>query len=93
MPRARPWYSKLLSLCFIVFCFEIGVFLVVFPWMDNRWEANHMASLAPWLADVWGNPFFRGALSGLGVLNIYISLAEVLRMLRGYAEAAEGPHA
>ena len=83
MPRPRPWYSKLLSLCFIVFCFEIGVFLVVFPWLDNTWETNQVASLAPWLADIWGNPFFRGALSGLGLVNVYISVAEVLRMIRG----------
>jgi hypothetical protein len=81
----RPWYSKLLSLCFIVFCFEIGVFLVVFPWLDNAWEANQVANFAPWLADIWGNPFFRGALSGLGLVNIYISFLELLRLLRGHS--------
>ena len=70
----RPWYSKLLSLCFVIFCFEIGVFLVVFPWMEI-WEANQVANFAPWLADLWGSPYFRGALSGLGLVNIYISLA------------------
>lgn len=79
----RPWYSRLLSLCFIVFCFEIGVFLVVFPWLDNKWEANQVASFTPWLADIWGNPFFRGALSGLGLVNIYISFVEILRLIRG----------
>ncbi len=81
--HGRPWYTKLLSLCFVIFCFEIGVFLVVFPWMDNVWEANHAAGFSPWLADVWGNPFFRGALSGLGLVNIYISFLEILRLIRG----------
>lgn len=81
--RSRPWYTKLLSLCFVIFCFEIGVFLVVFPWLDNAWEANHVAGFSPWLADIWGNPFFRGALSGLGLVNIYISFLEILRLIRG----------
>lgn len=82
--RGRPWYSKLIGLCFVVFCFEIGVFLVVFPWLDV-WELNHVASFAPWLADLWGNPYFRGALSGLGLVNIYISFLEILRLVRGSA--------
>lgn len=80
--RARPWYSKLLGLCFIVFCFEIGVFLVVFPWLDI-WENNHLVLFVPWLEDLWGSPFFRGALSGLGLVNIYISFLEILRLIRG----------
>jgi hypothetical protein len=82
--RTRPWYSKLLAICFVLFCFEIGVFLVVFPWMDV-WELNSAASYASWLRDIWGNPFFRGALSGLGLVNIYISFLEIIRLVRGAA--------
>jgi hypothetical protein len=84
-PRARPWYSKILGLCFVIFCFEIGVFLVVFPWLD-LWETNALALYAPWLADVWGSPYLRGALSGLGLVNIYISFLEILRLVRGQFE-------
>ena len=82
---ARPWYSKILGLCLVVFCFEIGVFLVVFPWLDV-WEMNRAATFAPWLGDIWGNPFFRGALSGLGLVNIYIAFVEILRLIRGQFE-------
>ena len=77
----KPWYTKLLSLCFVIFCFEIGVFLVVFPWLDF-WDTNSLATFSPWMADVWGNPYFRGALSGLGLVNIYISLLEIARLVR-----------
>ena len=79
------WYRKVLSLCFVVFCFEIGVFLMVFPWLDY-WNANSLTTYSPWLADVWGSPFFRGALSGLGLVNIYISFLEILRLIRGQIE-------
>ncbi len=80
--RPRTLSSKLLGLIFVVFCFEVGVFLVVFPWM-GVWENNTVATFAPWLEDIWGNPFFRGALSGIGLLNIYISFLEMVRLVRG----------
>jgi hypothetical protein len=79
--QGRPWYAKILSFCFIIFCFEIGVFLLVFPWL-NIWEANMVATYSEWLQDVWGNPYFKGALSGLGLVNIYISLLEIVRLIR-----------
>lgn len=80
----RPWYSKLLGLCFVIFCFEIGVFLVVFPWLDF-WDTNSLATYSQALADTWGNPYFRGALSGLGLVNIYISFLEIIRLVKGNA--------
>ena len=84
--ESRPgWTYKLWRLIFIVFCFELGVFLVLFPWLDY-WDNNSIATLTPWLAYFWDNPYFRGALSGLGVVNIYISLAEVFRLRRPPAD-------
>ena len=75
------WYQKLGVLLFIIVCFEVGVFLLIFPWMEY-WNNNSIASLSPWMRDVWESPYFRGALSGLGVINICISLAEVFRLRR-----------
>ena len=80
--RRRPWYSKVLGLCFVIFCFEIGVFLLVFPWLD-LWQTNGLAASSSWLRGVWRSPYFRGALSGLGIVNIYISFLEILRLIRG----------
>lgn len=79
-PAVRhSWVHKLGILLFIIVCFEVGAFLVVFPW-TQQWETNALANLAPWLRDLWTNSYFRGALTGLGLLNIYISLAEVFRL-------------
>lgn len=80
-----PWHFKLAVLLFIIVCFEVGIFLLVFPWMDY-WNNNFIASLAPWVRSVWESPYFRGALSGLGLVNIYISLAEVFRLRRPPAD-------
>ena len=80
-PAASSWSHKLGTLLFVLFCFEIGVFLMVFPWLDP-WPNNWMADLLPGLPAIWENPFFRGALSGLGFINIYISFVEVFRLKR-----------
>ncbi len=80
-----PWYHKLGVLLFVIVCFEVGVFLLIFPWLDY-WGANWFAGLAPWMHGIWDSTYFRGALSGLGLVNIYISLAEVFRLRRPYAD-------
>jgi hypothetical protein len=79
------WFHKLANLLFIIVCFEVGVFLLVFPWMDY-WNNNSIASLAPWMRTIWESTYFRGALSGLGLVNIYISLGEVFRLRRPPAD-------
>ncbi len=76
--RRRSW---LLILCFSVFAFEIGLFLVVFPWMDT-WSLNYFAGAYPALEDIWEEPAFKGALMGLGFLNIYVSLSQLMRLFR-----------
>lgn len=82
LPPKRSTTSKLLGLLVVVVCFEVGVFLVVFPWME-AWGRNSIPMFSPGLIDLWENNFFRGALSGLGLINIWISFQEMLRLLRG----------
>ena len=77
----HTWYHKLGILLFIIVCFEVGAFLTVFPWTP-QWDSNSVAGLFPMLRDLWASSYFRGALSGLGLLNIYISLGEVSRLRR-----------
>ena len=77
----QPWYTKIIGLCFVVFCFEVGVFLAVYPWLEF-WDTNALATYTSWLNDIWGNPFFRGAVSGVGLVNVYISFLEILRLIR-----------
>jgi len=89
-PPQTSWFHKLASLLFIIVCFEVGVFLLVFPWMDY-WSNNSIASFAPWMREVWESPYFRGALSGLGLVNIYISLGEVFRLRRPRADRLKVP--
>ena len=80
-PVKRTWVQKLGTLLFVLVCFEVGAFLLLFPWMEY-WDHNSIAALAPWMRGVWDSAYFRGALSGLGLVNIYIALAEIFRLRR-----------
>jgi len=86
-PSPRPaggsyrWYRIASSVLFIVFCMEVGLFLVIFPWSDY-WELNFFSSVIPEWRRYWDNSYLRGAVSGLGVVNLYISLTEILRLLK-----------
>ena len=73
--------TRLLRLCFAIFTFEIGLFLTVFPWVDI-WSLNYFSGWLPALQNIWDDPYFRGAVTGIGLVNIYVACAEVLRIFR-----------
>lgn len=73
--------SSCAGLCLIVFAFELGLFLLVFPWMKS-WELSWVAVHSQYFAKLWMSPYFRGAISGLGLLNIYIAFAEAVKQLK-----------
>ncbi len=69
------------GICFALLAFEIGAFLMVFPWMD-AWGLNHFPSFYPPLFDIWDDPYFRGAVSGLGVVDVAIAIWQIVRVLQ-----------
>jgi hypothetical protein len=79
--RRYRWYHKLFALVFIIFCLELGMFLLIFPWSE-WWDFNFFASYIPEWHRYWESAYLRGAISGLGVLNLYISLVEIFRLRR-----------
>jgi hypothetical protein len=80
-PAKFRWYHKVSAVLFIIFCLEIGLFLLVYPWTDN-WDANLFGTLAPQWHTFWENSYVRGGVSGVGVLNLIISFTEIFRLRR-----------
>ena len=80
-PPAYHWYQKVSALVFITFCLEIGLFLLIFPWTEY-WAGNYFAALVPEWHRYWDNMYVRGAVSGLGVVDLYISFVEIFRLRR-----------
>jgi hypothetical protein len=75
------WYHKFSAVLLIVLCLEVGLFLLVFPWTEY-WQNNYLATLVPQWRRYWLNAYLRGAVSGLGIANLYLSLVEIFRLRR-----------
>lgn len=72
--------KKLSFYLYVFYCFEIGIFLLVAPWrLPQVWEQNYFFFLAPWLKKLFLNGYFRGAISGFGLLNITLGIAEIIQ--------------
>lgn len=78
-PPVRLWHEMLVGLLFAILCFEMGVFLLAFPW-SRYWAENYFSWVTEGWREVWMNPFVRGAVSGLGLVNLYVSLLEIFRL-------------
>jgi hypothetical protein len=70
--------QRLIAVAFILFCFEIGLFLVFVPW-SPLWENNVLLSYWLPLRGFFLNNFVRGAVSGLGVVDVVLGLTELSR--------------
>ncbi len=79
--RFMKWHRRVLGFCLIIFAFELGLFLLVFPWLKS-WEMSWIPVHSHRLANLWLSPYFRGVISGLGLLNIYIAFAEAIKQLK-----------
>ena len=75
------WYHRAVALLYVFFCFEIGVFLLLFPWLDV-WQQNYFSTLSPGWYQFWSNAYVRGAVSGLGLVDIAISFSGLFRLRR-----------
>jgi hypothetical protein len=87
LPSGPKWFTRLSSVLFVVFCIELGLFLLVYPWME-AWSENYFSAAVPDSAipawrEFWNNPYVRGAVSGLGLVNVWIAIAEVFHLFSG----------
>ena len=86
-PAGPKWFQRLSSVLFGIFCFELGLFLLIYPWTES-WSENYFSAAVPdhvvtFWHEGWNNPYVRGAVSGLGLVNVWIAVAEVFRMFSG----------
>ncbi len=68
-------------LAYIAFFLETGLLLVVLPW-SSFWSRNyfviHWPAISPWLV----NDFVRGAITGLGLVNLAAGIADIIPLVR-----------
>ena len=77
--------AKLTVVVYILICFEIGLLLLILPWKPQYWDENIFLYFitgklnAPWLATALTSGVARGAVSGLGALNILVGLRDIFK--------------
>ena len=65
--------SRLVLLAYFI---EVGLLLLVVPW-SPFWERNYFVDLWPTLAAVTNSNLVRGAVSGLGIINLWAAMSEL----------------
>lgn len=70
--------NRLLHVLVTLICFEVGALLVFLPW-SRAWEHNYFLNRHPALIPYVLNPSLRGAITGLGVLDIVLAAGMIRR--------------
>jgi hypothetical protein len=71
---------------FLIFCSLVaGFFLAVWPWTPY-WEVNYFLLPYPTLRALFLSSFTRGAVSGLGLVNILLALHDAHQHLTDSSE-------
>ena len=82
-PRRRNlWVRRLWLIVFVLFCLEVGIILTVLPW-TRIWTENSLLMGHPQLREFVMKNFVRGLVSGLGLIDIWMGIAEAVRYREG----------
>ncbi len=77
LSSGQLWARRLGLLVFVLICLELGIALIVLPW-TRVWTDNNLLLNYPTLRFWAANTFVRGAFSGLGLVDIWLGIWEVV---------------
>ena len=60
--------------------FEAGLLLIILPW-TTLWDRNYLMAALPWVHELAQSAYLRGAVSGLGLVNVGIGVAEIAALV------------
>ena len=69
-----------MKLLLTAFFFEAGIVLVLVPW-SVYWEQNYFVQALPTIEPFLSSDYVRGAVSGLGVVNLLAGVVEIWTFL------------
>jgi hypothetical protein len=72
--------SVFFRLLFVLYCLEAGVFLVLAPW-SLVWDRVVIQAPFTLLRNLFLHPFFRGGISGFGLIHILWGLHDLDEIL------------
>ena len=81
--RIIEWVWKSFHYIYVLLTLWIGIFLVVFPWRQS-WENNYLVYLYPQIRPLVANPFLKGFVLGLGIVNFLIGIHEIVQIKKDW---------
>ena len=75
----------MMPLLLAAFFLEVGFILLVVPW-SSYWDRNFFSQAWPPLHAVLTSNYVRGAVSGLGVVNVMAAVGEISKIFSGRSE-------
>ena len=75
--RPHRWLQRLWLVVFVLFCLEVGIILTVLPW-TRLWTENSLLVSYPAVREFLMHGFVRGIVSGLGLIDIWMGVAEAV---------------
>ena len=79
------------QLLFVAYLVEAGLVLLIVPW-SGLWERNVFLQMAgAWIVDIARSGWFRGAVSGVGLLLVGAGLAEAVAIRTPARPSPSGP--
>jgi hypothetical protein len=75
--RPHRWLQRLWLVVFVLFCLEVGIILTVLPW-TKLWTDNSLLLSYPAVGGFLNYGFVRGIVSGLGLVDIWMGVAEAV---------------
>ncbi len=64
---------RILRVLLLLLWMELGLAVIVLPWSEY-WDGNYFVFQYPAAAIFLKNPYLRGMISGLGVMNVLFAL-------------------
>lgn len=77
--------NRLLSIIYIIYCFEVGIFLILFPWF-GIWDNNVIIHRFPIIKTLVLNGYTKGAITGLGLSNLVLGALEIVQLRKRHQE-------
>ena len=74
---SRLWLRRISLVTFVMFCMWMGMLLVALPW-TRIWTENSLLTGSPALRSFTQSAVVRGAVSGLGFLDLWLGIWEAL---------------
>ncbi len=75
---APVWLQRMSLVVLVLFCLYLGLLIAVLPWWTEMWDHNALLLAHPTLRGVLLMGPVRGLISGLGVLDLWIGVSELI---------------